>query len=365
MPIVPIIGKRISVFAFLIILCAGSHVHGATWLSESYFLDIEIEKITPFSEAELGEKIKLAEQEGQAETQYILARMYDDGIVIKQDKIKAEKLLTAAAVSGHKKAQLALANFYNFKGDLTKSRKWFTELANNGNPIANFQIGMFYELGRGVFINPDKAMEYYLLSSQKNYLKADLRLALIYQHDEKKKNLAKAIHYYKKAASNADKENALRISILLAKLYASIAKDQGSESDIFKWTLKAAELGDIDSQYLTGSRYQNGTGAPVDYEQARNWYTKAADQGDIKSMTALGYIHANGIGVPVNIEEGLRWYKYAAERGSDEAAWNLGNMYLSGSGVAKDEKEAQIWFKRAEILRNNKEIELRKKAANE
>lgn len=350
----------------VILICCCVTLTGATkaaaqqWLSLEYFLDAEIESITPFAPEEIEQKLALAESTENPEIQYILARMFDLSIGVKEDKVQAEILYEKAAESGLDKAQLALGIFYNYKGDITKSKKWLTESANNGNPKSIFQLGLIYELGRGVFANIDKAMSYYQQSSDLGWMKATIKLG-IYNQIKEKPDFTKAIEYYKKAASQAEKkDDKLKISILLARLYAEIADSQENQEHVFKWTKKAADLGDVESQVNTAKAYMNGIGTELDMDEARVWFERAAYNGDTDAMTMLGYIYSNGIGTEINIEEAIRWYKYSAERGGDEAAWNLGNMYLTGNGVEYNKQEADKWFERAEILRKKKEILKRK-----
>lgn len=337
----------------LIFITLMPSANASEWLSDEYFIDTELPQITPIKTEELAQKRDLAEKNEDAETLYILARMYSEGIEVQIDKIKAEKLFQKSSELGLEKAQLALGIFYNFKGDITKSKKWFLQAARSGNEVAMFQLGYFYEKGRGVFENYKKAISYYEKSSEAGYLKATLRLALIHHHGDEPE-LKKAIIYYKKAASQASDDEKLKISILLARLYTEIAKDQDNHEQIFKWTMAAAKLGDVESQLSAASKYLNGIGTEVNYDKAIEWYNKAASNGNTDAMTMLGYIYSNGIGTAINIEDALKWYKYAAERGNDEAAWNLGYMYSAGIGVERSEKEAEKWFDRAKSLRVRK-----------
>ena len=350
----------ILVFLGILLPCRESSA-AQEWLTFNYFLDAELEPIEPVPVDKFAIALSEAEAKNDAEMLYKFGRIYGESIGVKEDKVKAEKYLEKAAESGLEKAQLALGIFYNFKGDITKARKWFNKAAEKGNTKAMFQLGFFNELGRGSFQNNEKAIEYYNTSSDGGYIKASLRLALHYQNMSPKPDFDKAIAFYKKAETQANEETKLKISLLLAKLYADIAEGKGDLSDVFTWRFKAAELGDLDSQVKIAQSYLNGLGVETNYEEALKWFNKAANLGNTESMTMLGYLYSNGLGVDINFEEAIRWYTYASERGNEEAAWSLGNMYLTGNGVKQNTKEAEKWFARAKVLKEKNALITNKK----
>lgn len=352
--------KIVKILTFMVFLACitpqNANAQVNEWMSLEYFVYFDLPEYTPVEKEKLKELVLLSDDEEvtveqiDAETLYILGRMYQDGELLEVDEIRAEKLFKLAAESGHTKSQIALAVYYNFKNEVTKSKKWYKEAAEEGNALAKFQLGIFYEIGRGFFKNIASAVELYKEASELGYMKASLRLGNYYQYLEKP-NYRDAIKYYKTAANQADKDEQLRISIHLARLYRQIAEEQGKEEKVFQWTKKAAELGDVNSQLKTAESYLNGIGTDLNYKEAIRWYKKASDNGENTAMTMIGYIYANGLGVEIDYKQAVTWYKYAAERGNHEAAWSLGNMYSTGNGVERDDAEAQKWFDRSEVLR--------------
>jgi hypothetical protein len=51
------------------------------------------------------------------------------------------------------------------------------------------------------------------------------------------------------------------------------------QTRVFNYFLKRANEGDMNSQFIIGSRYENGTGVAQDKDKAFEWYEKSAAQG--------------------------------------------------------------------------------------
>ena len=92
-----------------------------------------------------------------------------------------------------------------------------------------------------------------------------------------------------------------------------------------------------------------------DYKKAAFWYLKAAEQGDIKSQFAIGYMHHYGQGVQVNHKQAHDWYLEVVSNSKSEsdlvtkaiAQQYLGYMYTEGQGVVKDTEKAAQWYREA------------------
>jgi len=126
--------------------------------------------------------------------------------------------------------------------DLLNAIEYFTQSADQGNPIAQANLGYCYQYGEGVLkIDLEKAFQYYLKSSEKGFAIAQTNLGTCYRdgqgvdRDEKK-----AIEYYK----------------------------------------MSAEQGYSNAQTHLGFCYQNGKGVEKDQKKANEYYKMAADQGE-------------------------------------------------------------------------------------
>jgi hypothetical protein len=113
------------------------------------------------------------------------------------------------------------------------------------------------------------------------------------------------------------------------------------------WFRKAAEQGDVRSQYNLGILYEMGAGIPVDYAESMKWFQKAARQDHTEAQTILGFryrFHGDG---PESRAEAAKWFREAAEKGVATAQRALGGMYEKGDGVPQDLVLAHMWYSMA------------------
>lgn len=108
-------------------------------------------------------------ENGFANAQYILGRMYNDGIGVLRNTKKAFLLYEQASLKNHTYAQLAIAYMY-FYGyyvhkDYNNVVKWSFYASNSGSPIALYNLGLLYYFGIGVETDIPRAIEYFKKSS--------------------------------------------------------------------------------------------------------------------------------------------------------------------------------------------------------
>ena len=71
----------------------------------------------------------------------------------------------------------------------------------------------------------------------------------------------------------------LLLSILVCTPVLAANETGDVQNRIFSYFLNRAKEGDMSSQFIIGSRYENGTGVERDMDKAYQWYAKAAAQG--------------------------------------------------------------------------------------
>ena len=143
------------------------------------------------------------------------------------------------------KAQLQEAVKWYNQGLTEKCLPIFQELAEKGNVMAQFYLGLSYDKGKGVLKNERNAMEWYTKAAEQGHIIAQYNLALCYRYD------------YKDARTAVE------------------------------WYTKAAEQGYALAQNSLGYCYETGIGVPIDERKAIEWYTKAARQGMNEAKDAL------------------------------------------------------------------------------
>jgi hypothetical protein len=134
--------------------------------------------------------------------------------------------------------------------------------AKIGNEIAQFDVGVMYEHGKGVDQSYADAENWFRKAANEGYPNAQVGLGFMYEH------------------GNGVQQN-----------YA----------EAVTWYLMAAEQGNAVAQFDVGVMYEHGTGVDQSYADAENWFRKAADQGYAKAQTALDHLW-NADGNPGSLE---------------------------------------------------------------
>jgi uncharacterized protein len=112
--------------------------------------------------------------------------------------------LNKIASNGNPEAQYYLGMLYNngngTNKDKVKAFEWFQKSSSGGDPLGSYKVGCYYSgQGEGIVV-PDynKALEYKLIAAEAGYVRAQCDVALIYYHN---KDMVNAISWWEKAAS--------------------------------------------------------------------------------------------------------------------------------------------------------------------
>lgn len=161
-------------------------------------------------------------------------------------------------------------------GDFPKAASLFRPAAEQGNPIAQYSLGLLYENGQGVPQDNRLAGEWY-------------RKAADQGHPDAQNNLA---------------------SFHISGLGVPVNVEVG-----VNWLRKAAQQGHAGAQYNLGIMYTLGQGIPKNFPQAETWLRLAADQGATEAKYNLGVMYEQGdLGTPQPVEA-YKWYILAAKDG--------------------------------------------------
>jgi TPR repeat protein len=227
------------------------------------------------------------------------------------------------------------------RGDYRTAFAGFKKLAEQGDAIAQFNLGLMYANGRGVPTDDRQAVAWYRKAAEKGIAKAQFNLGVMY--DEGRglpKDEQLALSWYRKAAEKgyADAQT------MLGLMYANGLHVPKDEQQAVVWYRNAAEQGDAIAQFNLGLMHEDGDGVPKDEQQAVAWYRRAAEQGHASAQYNLGVRFYDGRGVPKDDQQAVAWFRKAADQGVAMAQTNLGKMYAKGSGVPKDEQMTYFWL---------------------
>lgn len=124
------------------------------------------------------------------------------------------------------------------RGDYAKARELWMPLAEQGDALAQFNIGILYELGHGAERNPAEAVLWYERAAEGGDVVSQFKLGLIYAEGQ-----------------------------VVGQNYIEAAK----------WYLIAAENNHVRAQFSVGTLYANGQGVPQDLGLASRWYERAEE----------------------------------------------------------------------------------------
>ena len=269
---------------------------------------------------------------------------YEFGRGVARDEVKAARLFRLAADQGNADAQFNLGRMYKsgsdgIAQDDTEACRLYRLAANQGHARAQFSLGRMCEHGRGVPQDYAEAVRLYRLAADQGNAGAQLNLALMYENGQGVvRDEAEATKFYRLAASQGIAHAQFRLGRMYRSGSDSVAQDEAQACMLYRL---AADQGHARAQCNLGWMYEHGRGVPQDYAEAVRLYRLAADQGLALAQFNLGVMYENGLGVDRNDFEAARLYSLAANQGLSDAQFNLGNMYEHGRGVVRDEVEAK------------------------
>lgn len=310
-----------------------------------------------------------AAEGGVPEAMHAVGMCYKKGYGVKMNANSAFNWLLKASNSGHHDAMKIISSCY-FKGQGTNideeaGLEWFLksqfrgytsdeielqmnrefdlvlESAENGNPLAMFDIGLMYDDDEGIRWNPKEALGWFLKATEAGDPRAMLELGMKYRYGEEK-DLEKSFEWFLKAAECGFRN---------AMYQVGCAYHNGDGVEVhrhlaFTWFLKAAEAGHIDSMYRVGLAYGIGEDVIMNAEEAFKWTLKAAEAGNVDAMYEIGFFYHLGKGVRADPDRAFAWFLKSAESGNADAFYNVGVCYYNGYGTNMNRKKALFWFRK-------------------
>jgi hypothetical protein len=285
---------------------------------------------------------------GDVFSMMLLARRYERGNGVEQDRTQALKWYQMAARAGNADAMEYLGAIYfcgqGVEKDFSQALVWFPKAAEAGNADAMCFLGKMFLEGDAVVKDDARAFEWYQRGANAGSLAAMSSLGWMYlQGVGVKKNYLKALAWLRKAAEAGNRD-------AMDNLASMYYFGEGMEKDSAQaavWFRKAAEAGNSDAMNSLGVMYEHGEGVPKARDEAVRWYKKAAEGGNAEAMKCLGVMCLNGAKEDSDYTQAAGWYRKAALVGNSEAMQYLGSMYYHGQGVSQDLAQAATWIRKA------------------
>ncbi|OOF58152.1 tetratricopeptide repeat protein [Rodentibacter myodis] len=163
----------------------------------------------------------------------------------------AEQPLTTPKLT--EQQRLDMAQNFAGKQDWKAVFEIMQPLALEGNIVAQGNLGMMYNLGRGVPQDKEKAYWWFSEAAERGNIRAINNLAVMYYNGSYvKKDIPQAIKLFETTAKAKDVD----AMMMLAEIYLN----QKDEKKSFEWMKKAADLGNANAKLRLGIFYEEGIG---------------------------------------------------------------------------------------------------------
>ena len=188
-------------------------------------------------------------------------------------------------------------------------------------------------------------LDTYLPAATEGDPSAEFYLGLFYQDGPAStRDFAKAVEWYRKAAEQGNAPAQASLGYMYGN-GLGISKDLEAATD---WYLKAAKQGDSFAEKALALCYLDGEGVLQSDRDAFAWFYSAAQQDDSTAEHYLGFLYRKGRGVTRNDQVAFDWYYRSAQRDNFYGEWGLAYMYERGLGVKQSTEEALKWYQKAQ-----------------
>ena len=230
-------------------------------------------------------------------------------------------------------------------GDYEDALYWYRKAARKGYDVAQYNLGVFYERGKGVAKDLKLALRWYKKAAAQDYPNAQYNLGVFYERGmgvEKDEHMA--VDYYRQAADQ-DYPNALYNLGVFYERGRGVKKNEYKAAELYR---QAAEHDYPNAIYNLGVFHERGTGMEKDVYEAFELYQRAADLDYPNAQYNLAVFYERGIATSKDMHEAVRWYKRAANQDYASAQYNLGVFYQNGwGGLDESDAKAKDLYRKA------------------
>jgi TPR repeat protein len=171
--------------------------------------------------AKAAEWYRKAAEQGVAAAEYNLGVMYANGDGVTRDVHEAVKWLQKAADAGIPMGRDELANLYGSSAvaNYAKSLEGHRKSAEGGNPTAQFDLALMYDLGRGTQRDYAQAMKWYRAAADQGYAPAMTNIGILYYNQEGvRRDMVQAYAWFVRAQLAHDPRAAELVQMAMDKM---------------------------------------------------------------------------------------------------------------------------------------------------
>jgi TPR repeat protein len=239
---------------------------------------------------------------GDANSQYLVAFAYQNGVGVPKDLAQAAKWYRKAAEAGNRRSMEILGTLYErglggLPKDDVQAVNWYRKAAEAGDAFGMNSLGSTYEHGQGGLPKDDaQAADWFRKAAEAGNKFGMNSLGIMYEYGRGglPKDDAQAVEWFRKAAEFGDASGMRNLGIMYAAGRGGLAKD---DVQALSWFRKAAEAGDASGMRMLGIMYLTGQGGLTqDKAQAVSWLGQAAQRGDAIAKKALEQLEQASVG---------------------------------------------------------------------
>jgi len=261
--------------------------------------------------------------------------------------LQARDIYQHLADQGEKEGQLKLAYMFEQglggQTDLARAEQWYGQAAAQNEPVAQYLLGRFYQLGEGLAMPDYVSAKKWYARAQSSYAPAAVALGFVY--DTVDEDYSRALESYQIAANLHDAVGEFDLGLLY-----EYGKDRPVDREkAIEHYLHAAEHAHMQAMVQLAGLYLSSSS---EQKQGLYWYKKAAELGDRDALYHLGLLSETGLVIKIDYLSALKYYQAASEKGQQQATLALARMYQYGQGVAQDLKQAEALYRQLSTLNN-------------
>jgi TPR repeat protein len=329
---------------------------------------------------------KIAEN-GDAEAQYLLGKIYAEGNLVPQNYLEAEKWYQKAANQGNAEAIFAIGKMYEMgnglKKDQRKALDWYLKSAEKMYQPAMEAVASTYEFGYdGIPINYHKAEKWYRLLVDMGSIGAICNLGRLYcygsgdedspyekENIEEKfdKDKLKALYYFMLASKHGNSEAMLMIAHMYDWDYVCSATDEDIidrciDEDAIRHLITIDKIDDFFKyiRHVLDSMSREELSKEDRWRHKVHWGRKSVDEGNSEAAIYVGdwYVE-EGYGLDykyVSFYDAYAYYDEALKMGSDfvdEIEEKIRDLCYELGRVCEKERdgiEAGKWYRKAFVM---------------
>lgn len=286
--------------------------------------------------------IKKLANEGLPYGQLLYGKALYYGELGEKNKKAGFDYMIQAALQSDSQAQAILGMWYGFDDSYKNGEQawyWTNRSIEKNNLDGFFIMGMLYSNGIHVNKNDSLAIHYWEIAANKGEELSSNSLGLYYQynHGSIKRDLGKALYWYKKSIEDGNTwdapQNLNELYIDLGSYYLGWDDDSIVDYDKAFTYLSLADQGDYEDnnvirlQRMLGRCYHRGYGVTINQKEALRRYQIASEKGSVIALNDMGLIYFEGEATYLDWNKAFECFKASSDAGDAYGSLNLGRLY--------------------------------------